>query len=151
MRVGANTVVTIEYTARLPSGEVADSTERRGPVAFTVGQNEMLPGLERALMGLEAGDRREVELEPEDAYGRRRKELVRSLPLHRLPEKIHPVVGMRLRARGAKDSVLTFTITGISDSHVTADFNHPLAGKRLTFEVHVVTVKKKRVAAAAER
>lgn len=149
MRIGPNTRVTIQYTARLQSGAVAGSTEGREPLIFAVGRHEVMPGLERALVGLEPGDRREIQLRPEEAYGRRRDDAIRQIPLERFPERIQPAVGMRLRARGPKGKRFQFTVLAISKTHATLDFNHPLAGEHLTVNVYVVDVQRQRGDAAA--
>ena len=141
MVVGPNTVVTMEYTLRLDSGEVVDSSEGKEPLTFAFGQDQIIPGLERGLAGLQPGERKEIRVDVEDAYGPRRPDAVQEIPLDRFPEDITPTVGLRLSGRGPRGEEVPFVISGVSETHATLDFNHPLAGESLTFAVTVVGVQ----------
>ncbi len=141
MRIGPNTVVTMDYTLRLDSGEVVDSSEGREPLVFQFGQGQIVPGLERGLAGLQSGDQKEVRVAPEEAYGSRESGPLHQLPLDRFPEDITPEAGMRLTVRGPQGEEVPFTVTAVSDGRATLDFNHPLAGETLTFSVTVRDVR----------
>lgn len=141
MRIGPNTTVTMAYTMRLDSGEVVDSSEGEGPLVFEFGQEQIIPGLERGLLGMQNGETKEIRVAAEDAYGARRTEAVQQVPLDRFPEDVTPTIGLRLSVRGPQGQEVPFVITGVSDSHATLDFNHPLAGEALTFSVTVVDVR----------
>jgi peptidylprolyl isomerase len=141
MRVGPNTVVTMEYTLRLESGEVVDSSEGKEPLSFAYGQEQIIPGLERGLAGLQPGEQKEIRVDAEDAYGPRRPDAVQEIPLDRFPDDITPTVGLHLSVRGPQGEEVPFVISGVSETHATLDFNHPLAGKPLTFAVTVVGVQ----------
>jgi len=143
MRIGPKIIVWIDHTVGLESGEVVDSTAGREPLAFVFGRNEMIPGLEQALTDLDPRDQRDIMLPPEKVYGCWRPEAVWDLLLDRFPERIRPVAGMRLTVGGPEGKDLPFTITAVSDSHTTLDFNHALAGERITFAVRVVSVETK--------
>jgi peptidylprolyl isomerase len=97
--------------------------------------------VERELSGLSAGDRRDITLPPEEAYGPRRPDAVHRVPLDRFPEDITPMPGMRLLVRDPDGGELPVTVRGLSDDHATLDFNHPLAGEQLSFSVQVVEVQ----------
>lgn len=141
MQVGPNTTVTMEYTLRLDSGEVVDSSEGKEPLTFEFGQEEIIPGLERGLVGMRNGDTTQVRVAAEDGYGARRPEAIQEVPLDRFPEGVRPTVGLHLGLRNPQGEEIPFVVTAVSDSHATLDFNHPLAGETLTFAVTVVDVQ----------
>ncbi len=141
MRIGPSTIVTMNYSLRLDSGKVVDSSEGKEPLTFEFGQEEIIPGLERELVGMQRGDAKEIRVAAEDAYGARRPEAVQEVPLERFPEGIRPTVGLHLDLRNPQGEEIPFVVTGVSDSHATLDFNHPLAGEALTFAVTVVDVQ----------
>ena len=141
MQVGPNTVVTMNYTLRLDSGEVVDSSEGKEPLNFTYGQEQIIPGLERGLAGMQPGEQKVIRVEAEDGYGPRRTDAVQEIPLDRFPDDITPTPGLRLSVRGPQGEEVPFVISGVSETHATLDFNHPLAGEPLTFAVTVMDVK----------
>ncbi len=141
MRVGPNTTIAIDYTVRLESGEVVDTTQGQKPLVFHFGREEIIPGLERELTGLEPGDSRELVLAPEDAYGLRLPEAVQSVPLDRFPEELKPEPGMQLIVHGSAGNQIPATVREVSDGNAELDFNHPLAGERLSFSVQVRDVQ----------
>jgi FKBP-type peptidyl-prolyl cis-trans isomerase 2 len=141
MQVGPNTLVSMDYSLRLDSGEVIDSSEGREPLSFEFGQEQIVPGLERGMAGMGKGEQREIRVEAEEGYGPRRTEAIQELPLDRFPEGITPELGMRLSVRGPQGEEVPFVITGLTDLHATLDFNHPLAGEALIFSITVTDVR----------
>jgi FKBP-type peptidyl-prolyl cis-trans isomerase 2 len=141
MKVGPDTIVTMEYTVRLDSGEIVDSSDGGDPLVFHFGQGHVIPGLERGVTGLQSGDKKEIRVAPEEAYGTRHLGAVHQIPLDRFPQDITPAVGMRLTVRGPQGEDVPFTVTAVSDTQATVDFNHPLAGEALTFSVTVREVR----------
>lgn len=141
MRIGPNTTIAIDYTVRLESGEVVDSTEGGQPLVFHFGREEIIPAVERELTGLGPGDRREVVLAPEEAYGPRRPDAVQHVPLDQFPEHVKPTPGMQLVVRRPDGGEIPVTVRGLSDSHASLDFNHPLAGEQLSFSIEVMDVQ----------
>jgi FKBP-type peptidyl-prolyl cis-trans isomerase 2 len=137
VRVGPDTTVTLDYTLRLDSGEVVDSSTESSPLTFDFGKGQIIPGLERELTGLLIGDQKEIHVAPEDGYGTRDPEASLEVPLDRFPDNITPAVGMSLTMKGPKGDEIPFSIVALSDAAATLDFNHPLAGKALTFSVTV--------------
>jgi peptidylprolyl isomerase len=131
----------MDYTLRLDSGEVVDSSDGGDPLVFQFGQGQIVPGLERELAGLQTGDEKEVRVTPEEAYGVRQPRAAHQIPLDRFPTDITPAVGMRLTVRGPQGEEVPFTIAAVSDGQATLDFNHPLAGETLTFSVIVRKVQ----------
>ncbi len=141
MCAATDTVVTLEYEARLEDGTVVDSTERCGPVSYLHGNEQLFPALERLVEGLAAGDARAIEMAPEEAYGARRDELVRRVPRAQLPPAIELVPGERYEVRAANGARLVFTLVGVEGDDVIADFNTRGAGQRLRVSARVLAVR----------
>jgi FKBP-type peptidyl-prolyl cis-trans isomerase SlyD len=141
MQVGPGTIVTMDYTLRLDSGDVVDSSEGRDPMTFHFGRGQIVPGLERELAGLQSGDQKEIRVGPEEGYGPRETGAIHEIPLDRFPQNITPEVGMRLTVKGPQGQEMPFTIIAVSEHNATLDFNHPLAGERLNFSVTVRDVR----------
>ena len=135
-KIDENKVVRVHYTGTLPdSGDVFDSSEGREPLAFLVGHKQMIPGFERELMGAVAGEKVEFTLSPEDADGERNPDAVQQVPLDMFGG-IAPEIGMTLMS-----DLGPFIVSQIDGDVITADFNHALAGKSLTFNVEVLEVR----------
>lgn len=133
-------LVRIHYTGRLDDGTVFDSSEGREPLAFTLGSGQVVPGFDRAATGLEEGESRTVRIDPADAYGERRDDLVLVVPHRAFPDGVEPQAGqslqLGLQGGGSVDAV----VTAVDDEAVTLDANHPLAGQALTFDVTLVEI-----------
>ena len=139
MQIGAKKAVTIHYILRDDAGEVLDSSEGRPPLTYLHGEGNIVPGLEKALDGKQAGDEVKVTVSPEDGYGARSDDNIRNVPRRRLPEgKIEP--GMRMRMQTDVGQVIAM-VTAVKGDYVTLDTNHPLAGTTLHFEVKVAEVR----------
>ena len=136
-KIDNNTVARVHYTGTLPdTGEIFDSSVDREPLAFLVGHKQMIPGFERELMGVAAGDKVEFTLFAEDAYGSHNPDAVQQVPKDMFGG-ITPEIGMTLMS-----DLGPFRVTEINGDIITADFNHALAGKSLTFNVEVVEVRE---------
>ena len=136
-KIDNNTVARVHYTGTLPdTGEIFDSSVDREPLAFLVGHKQMIPGFERELMGLAAGEKVEFTLSAEDAYGSHNPDAVQQVPKDMFGGII-PEIGMTLMS-----DLGPFRVTEINGDIITADFNHALAGKSLTFNVEVVEVRE---------
>ena len=137
--------VKVHYKGTLPdTGEVFDSSEGRDPLTFSVGKGQMIPGFEEELMGAAVGDKKTFTLTADRAYGHRDEEAILQIPrsqFTQLEEQTPLEVGFQLVAQ-MPHGPAPFTITELSDETVTADFNHALAGKDLTFEVDVIEVSE---------
>lgn len=132
--------VHIHYTGSLPDGSVFDSSEGREPLSFTVGSGQIIPGLDKALPGMEAGEKKRVEIAPEEAYGERDAQGVLEVPRSEIPAEIPLEVGTRLEMRDAEGRGLPVTVTEVTEETVTLDANHPLAGQTLIFDFELVKV-----------
>ena len=132
-----DTVASVHYTGTFPdSGDEFDSSRAGEPLTFLVGHKGMIPGFEREMMGAQIGDSRTFTLEPDDAYGMPSDELVQEVPRDMFPEEMPLDLGMMLMSDGGP-----FRIVAITDDTVRCDFNNPMAGKTLHFEVEVMDVR----------
>ncbi len=141
LTVADDMVVTLDYTLTLDSGEVADTTQGRAPLTFLAGYGQLLPAFEEAVMGLGVGDEARFTLSPEDGYGVYDEEAVEEVPIDQFPpgQEIYP--GMAVGVQDASGHIYEAYIADISDDVVTLDFNHPLAGEALNFEVKVRAIR----------
>ena len=139
MRVTKETVVGIEYTLKDEKGNVLDSSSGHGPMEYLHGASNIIPGLEQGLEGLTAGDAKTVVVAPEHAYGEYSEKLLQRVPLERFGEnKVE--VGMRFHAE-TNLGMRVLVIRHIDEKEAVLDGNHELAGKTLTFDVKVVSVR----------
>lgn len=132
--------VEVHYTGKLDDGTVFDSSEGKDPLEFTIGENEVIPGFDDAVVGMNPGETKTVKIPTEQAYGPHRAEMVLSVGKERLPDDLDLYVGQRLKVPQEDGGVFVVRITEITDANVTLDANHPLAGEDLTFELELVKV-----------
>jgi FKBP-type peptidyl-prolyl cis-trans isomerase SlyD len=132
--------VKIEYTLRDDKGAVLDTNTGKEALAFTQGAQQIIPGLDKALLGMKAGDSKKVTVKPEDGYGPVDPKAEAEVPKDALPQGA-AVVGTRLLARGQDGQPRPVTVKIVKDTTVLLDLNHPLAGKTLFFDVKVVSVE----------
>lgn len=139
-RIGPERQVTLHFAIKLESGEVVDSTEGKSPATFTVGDGNLLPGFEQSLYGLKAGDKRSIAIEPEHGFGQPNPQNVQVMPRGNFAG-MELSEGLLIIFNDAANAELPGVVKQFDDAQVTIDFNHPLAGKRLTFEVEIVEVQ----------
>jgi len=133
--------VKVEYVGTLDDGTVFDSTERHGePLEFEVGAGQVLKGFEDAIIGMEKGEEKEIRLEPKDAYGEHKDELVQVIAKEQIPSIECPEIGMMLIVDLPSGLQLPAMITDVAEDTITIDFNHPLAGKALNFRIKILDV-----------
>ena len=145
MKIEKDTIASVHYTGTLPeSGETFDSSEGREPLTFLVGHGQMIPGFEAELMGSKVGDKKTFTLSPDKAYGPRDDAAILQIPraqFAQLEGQTKLEVGFQLVAQ-MPTGPAPFIVKELSEEMVTADFNHALAGKDLTFSVEVVEIRK---------
>ncbi len=132
--------VKVHYHGTLNDGTVFDSTYEESPMDFTLGEGEIIPGFEEAVEGMDEGEKKNITVEPERAYGEYNEQGVVQVPRENLPEDIQPEEGMMLQLNTPEDQVVYVTVTEIDDQNVTLDANHPLAGKTLNFDIELVQI-----------
>jgi peptidylprolyl isomerase len=127
--------VRVHYKGTLDDGTQFDCSEGRDPIEFTLGLGEVIQGFDDAVTGLEVGETRTVTIPPEEAYGRRNDELVQHVSLEDFAEPPQP--GWEVQLVAPDGTPLPGTVAAIEGDDVTLDFNHPLAGEALTFEIEL--------------
>lgn len=138
MKIENGKKVKVHYTGKHVDGEVFDSSEGREPLTFTVGEGMMIKGFETGLMGMETGEKKTVEVEPSEAYGEAREDLFTEVKLSELPEGVEN--GQMLQAMTKDGRPMNVTVKEVNENTATIDLNHPLAGKKLVFDLEVVEV-----------
>lgn len=134
-----NTVL-FHYTGTLEDGRVFESSDGRDPLRVTLGEGEVIRGVDQALSGMEPGDAKTVTIPTDDAYGPRRPELVHEVERAQVPPHVSLEVGNLLEGTDPNGKRLHLTVVDLDDATVTLDANHPLAGQDLTFELKLVEV-----------
>jgi FKBP-type peptidyl-prolyl cis-trans isomerase 2 len=132
--------VNVHYTGRLEDGTVFDSSRERRPLQFTLGKGQVITGFEQAVIGMNKGESKTVNIPTDQAYGPRREDMIVTVDRSQLPADLNPRVGQRLELTQMDDQTILVTMTDITDSSMTLDANHPLAGKTLTFDIELVGI-----------
>jgi len=133
--------IEVEYTGTFDDGTVFDSSthgDHSHPISFEVGAGQVVPGFDKAVIGMKVGEEKEFHLEPNEAYGMPKPELSRKVPRDKMPEGVKEglMIGIQLPDGGQMPAV----IKEVSEKEVTIDLNHPLAGKALNFKIKVVKI-----------
>jgi len=147
VKIQANCVVSIHYRLTNEEGEELDSSAGQDPLSYLHGTNSLIPGLESALTGQAAGDKLQVTVQPDDAYGDVNPELVQTVPISAFDSPENVKAGVQFQAQGPDGQVQLITVQEVTDDGVTINANHPLAGQVLHFDV---TIEEVREASAEE-
>lgn len=139
-QVAKDVVVSIEYTLKV-DGEVVDYSDRDEPLEYIQGHDQIIPGLESALAGMAVGESKEVNVPAADAYGEMDSEAMVQVDRSDFPEEVPMEIGTQVQVRNMDGHVLDARIATIEGEQVTLDFNHPLAGKDLLFNVTIVALR----------
>lgn len=134
--------VTVAYQGVLDDGRVFDESSDSAPLTFVLGENEVLPGMEMAVLGMEVGGRKTVTIPPEQGYGVRQTKLVEEVNIDALPEGIHLDVGGQLEVTAADGKAFQLVIVKLDEQKVTLDGNHPLAGMPLILQIELVSIDR---------
>jgi FKBP-type peptidyl-prolyl cis-trans isomerase 2 len=132
--------VKVHYTGTLDNGEVFDSSIQRDPLQFTLGQGQLIPGFEKAVIGLGVGDVTTANIPSAEAYGEHNPQMEVTVEKAQLPEGMEPEIGMQLQLNQPDGQPIPCVITKIEGEMVTIDANHPLAGKDITFNIEIVEI-----------
>ncbi len=142
MKITDKLYVAMDYKLSLASGEEVDSSPPGDPLGFITGASQIIPGLERALMGMSVGDSSRVTVEPEDAYGPVIEDMFQEIPRSQFPDDVKVEPGMTFHAQGPHGQIV-MSVTELKDNDVVVvDLNHPLAGQQLFFDVNIVEVRE---------
>jgi FKBP-type peptidyl-prolyl cis-trans isomerase 2 len=131
--------VSVNYTGRLEDGTIFDTSlqEGRNPLTTILGQGQLIPGFENGLMGMSVGEKKTIEIQPEEAYGEVNPQLTQEVTLDKVPDNVK--VGDMLQGQNQHGPVQV-TVREVNESTVLLDMNHPLAGKKLIFDLEVVSI-----------
>ncbi len=135
-------VVKVHYTGKLTNGEQFDSSTGREPLEFTVGAGQMIKGFDAAMPGMKVGEKKTINILPEDAYGVKDEQAIIEFPKENIPKEMKPEVGMQLQLRNESGQPFPVTIAEIKDEIIVLDANHSLAGKELFFDIELVELVK---------
>lgn len=142
MGIRKGDTVQVHYTGMYTDGKVFDSSRDGQPLTFVVGEESLITGFERAVIGHERGDRFTVRISPEDGYGLYNNDMMLDMPLSDFPRDITPQVGMMLDIE-VDQGKLTVQISDIKNGTIFMDANHPLAGEELVFDIEILSVHSK--------
>jgi FKBP-type peptidyl-prolyl cis-trans isomerase SlyD len=142
MQVTKDNVVSIDYRLHLGDGKIIDESDPGDPLVYLHGYEEIVPGLEKALEGKKAGDALKVQVSPEDGYGEYDPDGVEEVPREEFPPDMELEAGGIVSATDDEGDEVDFLVKEVRPKTVVVDFNHPLAGKTLHFEVTVREVRK---------
>jgi peptidylprolyl isomerase len=132
--------VKVHYTGKLTSGEQFDSSANREPLAFTVGAGQMIKGFDDAIPGMAVGDKKTINISPENAYGHQNKDAIIEFPKSNIPEDMKLEKGMKLQLQNQEGQPIPVVVTEVKDDVVVLDANHELAGKELVFDIELVEI-----------
>lgn len=135
-----SSTVKVHYTGTLTDGTVFDSSIDREPLEFTIGQGMVIPGFEDGIVGMNEGDTKKISIPAADAYGLYQEELVAVVARSQVPPEIELEIGMILQVSSPEGSLSRVMVKEITESNVTLDLNHPLAGQDLTFDLKLVQI-----------
>jgi peptidylprolyl isomerase len=132
--------VRVHYTGRLVDGTTFDSSMQREPMEVTLGQGELIPGFEQAILGMTPGESKTETIVCDQAYGPHRSELLIEVERQHLPPDLQPYVGQQLQMTRPNGAAVPVVVSAVTVAQVTLDANHPLAGKDLVFEITLVAI-----------
>ncbi len=132
--------VAIHYTGTLKDGTQFDSSDGRDPLSFTVGSGQVIPGLDVAIPGMVVGEKKTVEIDCRDAYGPINPAMRQAIPREGIPDDIPLELGMQLQMQTPEGQAIPVTVVDLSETEVTLDANHMLAGQDLIFAIELVSI-----------
>lgn len=139
-QVKSGDTVRIHYTGTLADGTQFDSSAGRDPLEFAVGSGQIIPGLDKAIPGMAVGDKKQAVVPADEAYGQANPQACQAVPRSEIPDHIPLDLGTQLQVQTPDGQAMTVTVTEVTETEVTLDANHPLAGKDLTFDIELVEI-----------
>jgi len=133
--------VKIKYEAKLTDGKVFDSSYKKDPIKFTIGKGQVISGLEQMIVGMQPGETKTTMIKADQAFGQHAANKVVKMDRNLLPETLEIEPGKRFQGRKADGTVYFVRVVEVSDSGITVDMNHPLAGQDLIFDVELVEIE----------
>ena len=140
MTISNGKTIDLEYTLTLEDKKVLDTNVGEKPLTFTQGSHQIIPGLETALEGMKTGESKQVTVAPEQGYGLVNPQAIQEVPIDKIPPEARKV-GMQLQGKDAQGRMVTPRVAEVKEQVVVLDFNHPLAGETLYFDVKILDIK----------
>jgi peptidylprolyl isomerase len=132
--------VRVHYHGKLRSGETFDSSNGREPLEFTVGSGQVIKGFEEGVKGMQAGDKKTVEIPVQDAYGEKNQDMIIEFPKAQFPPDMNPEAGQQLMMSNGSGESFPVVVVEVKEESVLLDANHPLAGQELVFDIELVEI-----------
>ena len=132
--------VSVHYQGKLNDGSTFDSSEGRAPLEFTAGSGQVIKGFDDAVLDMQVGDKKTVNIPVTEAYGERNDEMMVKVPRTDFPQDMTPEIGMELQMSDEQGHVFPVVVAEVHDDSVLLDANHPLAGQDLTFDIELVSI-----------
>ena len=132
--------VKVHYTGKLEDGTVFDTSTARDPLQFVIGDGQIIPGFEQGVIGMNTGESKTINISSEKAYGPRHEDRVLEVNQDQIPKHLELEIGQQVQIPQTDGSKIQFIVKGVSETNVTLDANHPLAGKDLTFEIELTEI-----------
>lgn len=141
LAVGPGTKITLHFALQLENGDMVDSNFERDPATFTVGDGNLLPGFEKALFGMMEGEHKTLVIKPEDGFGQRNPNNIQEIARSQFSPDLELSEGLMLSFADAQKTELPGVVQSFDDEVVVVDFNHPLAGRDILFEVAILKIE----------
>ena len=132
--------VSFHYTGTLDDGSTFDSSAGRDPLQFELGANQIIPGLEKEIVGMSVGEKKKIRVTSEEAYGPHRPDAIQTVDRSQIPAEIELKEGLELQAQAPNGQPIRLKVVEVGETDVKLDANHPLAGQDLTFDVEIVAI-----------
>jgi len=139
--VDKNDNVSIHYKGTLSDGQLFDSSEGKDPLTFEVGSGQVIPGFDKAVVGMKVYESKVFTIPSTEAYGEVKDDLLYEIPVSSIPAELNPHEGQRLVSNLEDGRQIPVTVKSVKEDIITLDANHPLAGKDLTFDIKIVEIK----------
>ncbi|WP_062061012.1 FKBP-type peptidyl-prolyl cis-trans isomerase [Cellvibrio sp. OA-2007] len=141
LAIGPGTKITLHFALQLDNGDMVDSNFERAPATFTVGDGNLLPGFEKALFGMLEGEHKTLVIKPEDGFGQRNPNNIQEIARSQFSPDLELSEGLMLSFADAQKTELPGVVQRYDDEVVVVDFNHPLAGRDILFEVAIIKIE----------
>lgn len=141
LAIGPGTKITLHFALQLDNGDMVDSNFERAPATFTVGDGNLLPGFEKALFGMLEGEHKTLVIKPEDGFGQRNPNNIQEIARSQFSPDLELSEGLMLSFADAQKTELPGVVQRYDDEVVVVDFNHPLAGRDILFEVAILKIE----------
>ncbi len=132
--------VTVDYKGTFDDGTVFDTSDGKEPLTFQLGKGSVIKGFENAIIGMKVGEKKDTSIMPSDGYGERDERLIQQVPKAMFPPDLELKPGLGLKLQAPTGQIITAMVAEVNDEKVTVDFNHPLAGRTLHFQIRLVSI-----------